>query len=59
MYIFSGDDETATSSVNSMKIAFDNEYPVTMCTLCVLCMCMHAYYVLQVHVSVVCVHAFV
>ena len=30
----SGDDETVTSSVNSMKIAFDNEYPCRCVCLC-------------------------
>ena len=34
-----GDDETATSSVNSMKIAFDNEYPASVC----VCMCNYLY----------------
>lgn len=28
--VISGDDETVTTSVNSMKIAFDNEYPANV-----------------------------
>ena len=46
--MISGDDETVTSSVNSMKIAFDNEYPIVCVCACVCvrartCVCVSSF----------------